>query len=234
MVDLSVIIPINKEDNLIELHRSITEAVRHKIGSYEIILVNDGSKDRTAGILSELAAVDKSVKVIQFKMSYGLTAAVWAGMRKSEGKLIALMDADSGTDPRDIFKLMPYIGKVDFVNGTRVEREGTLLRRLSSSRMGHTLLNWLTGDNRNDTGSPLKLMKREVADSYHLYNGMHRYLPTLASMNGYRVMEVVVSRRERKLGMIKLGVMNRALVWLMDAIVIEWLKRRVVRYQIHE
>ncbi|MBM7568622.1 glycosyltransferase family 2 protein [Paenibacillus sacheonensis] len=232
MVKLSIVAPIyNEEENILLLHEAITNAVTGKVESYEIVLVNDGSRDRSASILTELAERDPAVKVIHFTKNCGQTAAIYAGMKESKGELVALIDADLQTDPRDIFKLMPYIPNMDFVNGKRVKRQDNIVKKVSS-RVGNGVRNWLTGDEIYDTGCPMKLMKREVADSYYLYEGMHRFLPTLAKINGFKVIEIAVSHHERQHGVSKYGVFNRAFVGLMDAIVIGWLRKRVIRYQI--
>lgn len=220
-----MVVPIyNEEGNIRELHKSITDAVQDKVDSYEIVLVDDGSKDRTALILDEVARSDKSVKVIHFEKHCGQTAAVWAGIRQSRGELVALMDADLQSDPRDIFRLMPFIGRVDFVNGKRENRKDTFLKRISSW-IGSGVRNWLTGERIQDSVSPLKLMRREVADSFFLYNGMHRFLPTLAKMNGFTVIEVTVTHQERKHGHSKYGVLSPAITGFVDAAVIGWLKK---------
>ncbi len=232
MVKLSIVAPIyNEEENVRALHRAITDAVRGRVDSYEIVLVNDGSKDRSEALLNELADEDPAVNVIHFSQNRGQTAAIYAGLKHSAGELVALIDADLQTDPNDIFTLMPYLEQVDFVNGKRVDRRDTLVKKVSS-RVGNGIRNWLTGDEIYDTGCPMKLMKREVADSYYLYEGMHRFLPTMAKMNGFKVMEVAVAHRERQHGVSKYGVLNRAFVGLMDAIVIGWLRKRVIRYDI--
>lgn len=232
MIRLSIVAPIyNEEENIHLLHQAITNAVQSKVDSYEIVLVNDGSRDRSASLLDELAATDPHVKVVHFLRNCGQTAAIYAGMKESSGELVALIDADLQTDPRDIFKLMPYIPNMDFVNGKRVRRKDTFIKKVSS-RVGNGVRNWLTGDKIYDTGCPMKLMKREVADSYYLYEGMHRFLPTLAKINGFKVIEIAVSHQERQHGVSKYGVFNRAFVGLMDAIVIGWLRKRVIRYQI--
>lgn len=120
MINLSVIVPIyNKEEQIIELYRSITAAVKDKAGSYEIVMVDDGSRDRSAAILDELATGDKAVKVIHFERHCGETAAVSTGLKQSGGGLIVLMEGGQQGDPRDIVLLMPFINKVDFVNGRR-------------------------------------------------------------------------------------------------------------------
>lgn len=232
MVKLSVVAPIyNEEDNILELHQNITEALQDRIGSYEIVLVDDGSRDRSAGILDELARSDKAVKVIHFERHCGQTAAVWAGLKQSGGELVALMDAGLQSDPRDIFSLMPFIDRVDFVNGKRMKGKESLLTMLAA-QIGDGVRNGLTGEHIHDSASPLKLMRREVADSFHLYKGMHRYLPTLAKMNGYRVIEVSVSHRKRKHGASKYAFFYHIFTGFIDALVIGMLKKRVIRYRI--
>jgi dolichol-phosphate mannosyltransferase len=232
MTHLSVIAPIyNEEGNIYDLYLNITDALKERIEKYEIVLVNDGSRDQSAALLNEIAGMDPAVKVIHFEKNYGQTAAIWAGIKNSKGDLIALMDADLQTDPQDIFRLMPFIGRIDFVNGKRVDRKDTWLKKISS-RVGNGVRNWITGDTIYDTGCPMKLFKREVADSLYLYNGMHRFLPTIAKMNGFSVIEVSVTHQERKHGKSKYGVWNRAYVGFMDAIVIGWLKKRIILYRI--
>lgn len=232
MVQLSVVSPVyNEEGNIRELHQSITDALKGKVNSYEIVLVDDGSRDKSALILDELARSDKAVKVIHFEKHCGQTAAVWAGMRQSQGEWVALMDADLQSDPRELFRLMPFIGRVDFVNGKRESLQVPLFKRISSL-IGNRARNWLTGERIQDSASPLKLMKREVADSFHLYNGMHRFLPTLAKMNGFTVIEVTVTHRARRHGKSKYGVLNPAITGFIDAVLIGWLKKKVIHYRI--
>lgn len=232
MINLSVVVPVyNEEEQIIELYRSITAAVKDMAGSYEIVMVDDGSRDRSAAILDELAAGDKAVKVIHFERHCGETAAVSAGLKQSAGELIVLMDGGLQGNPRDIVRLMPFINKVDFVNGRRSDAKASLLTRIPA-QLGNLLRNWLTGEQIRDSESPLKLMTREVADSFHLYNGMHRYLPTLARMNGFSVIEVSVTYRKRKRKSIKRPPGIQLVTGLLDVMVICMLKRRVVRYRI--
>lgn len=232
MIELSVIAPIyNEEESLGALYDAVTDALQGKIEHYEIILVNDGSVDRSGPLLDELAEQDPRVRVLHFAANCGQTAAVWAGMRSAAGRYVALIDADLQTDPNDIFTLMPYMSEYDFANGMRVTRRDSLVKKVSS-RVGNGVRNWLTGDTIYDTGCPMKLFKLEVAQSFYLFNGMHRFLPTLAKMNGFKVIEVGVNHRERRYGVSKYGVLNRAFVGLMDAIVVRWLKKRTIKYEI--
>ncbi|WP_438492150.1 glycosyltransferase family 2 protein [Paenibacillus sp. IHBB 3054] len=233
MTRLSVVAPVyNEEGNIYDLYLSITNALKEKVESYEIVLVNDGSRDRSAVLLNEIAQMDEAVKVIHFEKNYGQTAAIWAGIKNSTGELIALMDADLQTDPRDIFRLMPFIERIDFVNGKRMNRKDTMLKKISS-RIGNGIRNWITGDSIYDTGCPMKLFTREVADSFHLYNGMHRFLPTLAKMNGFSVLEVTVTHQRRKHGVSKYGILKEGCTGFMDAMVIGWLKKRGIMYHVN-
>ncbi|MFB7140721.1 glycosyltransferase family 2 protein [Gottfriedia sp. NPDC056225] len=232
MTKLSVVAPIyNEEENIKNLYQSITNAVKDKVKEYEIILVDDGSKDNSANLLEQLSKADSHVKPIYFEKNCGQTAALWAGMRQAKGEYISLIDADLQTDPHDILTLMPYMKEYDFANGMRLKRRDTYIKKISS-RIGNGVRNKLTNDIIYDTGCPMKLMKREVAQSLYLHEGMHRFLPTLAKMNGFNVIEVEVSHREREYGVSKYGVFNRAFVGLMDAVVIGWLKKRVIQYKI--
>lgn len=232
MVELSVVVPIyNEKENLLRLYSAITSALQDAIEDYEIILVNDGSTDGSTEQINHITKLDSKVKAIHFEWNCGQTAAIFAGMKNSLGRYLALIDADLQTDPNDILTLITYMDDYDFANGMRVSRQDTWLRKISS-KIGNGVRNWITGDKVYDTGCPMKLFKRSVADSYFLYEGFHRFLPTLARMNGFRVVEVPVRHQEREFGTSKYGVFNRAFVGLMDAIVIGWLRKRMIRYKV--
>ncbi|RUS47295.1 glycosyltransferase family 2 protein [Cohnella sp. AR92] len=232
MMELSVVVPIyNERDDLIRLYFAITGALNPHLEDYEIVLVNDGSTDGSGPQLDKLAESDAKLRVIHFEKNCGQTAAIAAGLKAAEGRYVALMDGDLQTFPEDIIKLLPYMKEYDFANGTRVNRKDTLVKKVSS-KVGNGVRNKITGDRIQDTGCPMKLFKREVAQSFTLYEGFHRFLPTLARMNGFSVVEVPVGHRERTSGTSKYGVLNRAFVGLMDAIVIGWLRKRKINYQI--
>lgn len=229
---LSVVVPIyNERDGLARLCGAINIALEGKIEPYEIILVDDGSTDGSGPELDRLAEEDSRIRVFHFERNCGQTAATAAGLKKARGQYVALMDGDLQTYPEDILVLMPYMERFDFANGTRVRRRDTWLKKVSS-KIANGIRNWITGDRIQDTGCPMKLFKREVAESFHLYEGFHRFLPTLARTNGYSVVEVPVGHRERIAGSSKYGVLNRLFVSLMDAIVIGWLRRRAIQYRI--
>lgn len=231
-LELSVVVPIyNERDDLIRLYFAITDALNEKIGPFELVLVDDGSTDGSGAELDKLAASDSRIRVVHFERNCGQTAAISAGLKAAEGKYVAIMDGDLQTFPEDILVLMGYMDRYDFANGTRVRRQDTWLKKISS-KIGNGVRNWITGDRVQDTGCPMKLFKREVAKSFYLYEGFHRFLPTLARMNGFSVVEVPVGHRERVSGTSKYGVLNRAFVGFMDAIVIGWLRKRTIRYSV--
>ncbi|WP_168122927.1 glycosyltransferase family 2 protein [Paenibacillus sp. HB172176] len=229
---LSVVVPIyNEELNISHLHKAITDALQDKVESYEIVLVNDGSKDGSEREMERIAEEDPHVKPLHFVENCGQTAAIYAGIKHASGEFIATMDGDLQTDPEDILTLLAYMDEYDFANGMRTRRHDTFVKKISS-RVGNGVRNFITGDQIYDTGCPMKVFKRQVGESYALYEGFHRFLPTLARMNGFQVIEVPVRHREREFGTSKYGVLNRAFVGLMDAIVIGWLRKRVIRYSI--
>lgn len=229
---LSVVVPIyNERGDLQRLYDAVSGALRGAIDPYEIILVDDGSTDGSPAELDRLAEADSRICVLHFERNCGQTAAIAAGLKRARGKYVALMDGDLQTYPEDILVLMTYMDRFDFANGTRVRRKDTWLKKISS-RIANGIRNRITGDRIQDTGCPMKLFKREVAESFHLYEGFHRFLPTLARTNGFSVIEVPVGHRERVAGTSKYGVLNRVFVSLMDAIVIGWLRKRTIHYRI--
>lgn len=230
MIELSVVVPIyNEEENIRLLYETIINSMRGQLEHFEIILVNDGSTDGSFQILENIARQDTRVHIIHFEKNYGQTTAIFAGMKKAAGKYIALMDADLQTNPVDIFTLYPYLDEYDFINGRRKIRQDSFVKKISS-KIGNSIRNFITNDSIQDTGCPMKLFKSELTNSLFLFEGMHRFLPTLAKMNGYSVIEIPVSHTKRKFGTSKYGILNRAFVGLLDTFVIGWIKKRQIKY----
>lgn len=231
-MEISIVVPVyNEEENIELLYESIISAMRNHIEHFEIILVNDGSTDTSPQKINTLVKNDSRVHAIHFIQNYGQSAAILAGMKKGTGTYIALIDADLQTDPKDIFTLLPYLIEFDFVNGKRKKRQDSFIKKISST-IGNTIRNFITNDTIEDTGCPMKLFKQEIIGSFFLFKGMHRFLPTLAKINHYKVIEVPVTHRKRKYGISKYGILNRGLVGLMDAFMIGWIKKRSVHYHI--
>ena len=234
MERISVIAPIfNEKENIVRLITKIEETLKKRFLSYEIILIDDGSTDGSGELLDEEANKNGHIKVAHFTKNKGQTAALDAGFKIATGDLIVTMDADLQTNPEDIYTLLPYIEKYDMVNGMRESREDGLKRKISSL-VGNGVRNFVTGDNIKDTGCPLKLFKKEVVKSFYLFEGMHRFLPTLAKINGFSVIEIPVRHYDREFGTSKYGIFNRLFKGLKDAFAVRWMEQRKLNYKIKD
>lgn len=231
MKQISVIAPIfNEEENIVRFIEKTELALKKNFKTYEIILINDGSTDNSKSILDEQMKKNNSIKGYHFTKNNGQTAALAAGFDRCQGDLVVTMDSDLQTDPEDIYVLLPYLKNYDMVNGRRATREDGVAKKLQS-KIGNGMRNIITIDNIKDTGCPLKVMKREVAKSYKLFEGMHRFLPTLAKINGFEVMEVPVRHYDRKFGVSKYNAFNRVFRGLKDAFAVRWMKSRMINYK---
>ena len=231
---ISVVAPIyNEKDNIKRFIDKVEEAVKKGFESYEIVLVDDGSTDGSHETLDEEAKKNGHLKVLHFTKNNGQTAALDAGFKHCTGDLVLMMDSDLQTDPNDLYLLLGYLDNYDMVNGRRETREDGFMRKLSSF-IGNTVRNFITNDNIKDTGCPLKLFKKKVVESFYLFEGMHRFLPTLAKINGFKVVEVPVRHYDREFGVSKYGVFNRLFKGLKDAFAVRWMKTRKLKYVIEK
>lgn len=231
-IDISVVAPVfNERENLKILTEKIAQAMINRFSSFEIVYIDDGSTDGSSELLDALAKEHAYVKVYHFTRNNGQTAAFTAGFDKARGELVLTLDADMQVDPADVERLLPLINEYDLVCGVRAERQDTIVKKVSSF-IGNGVRNWLTHETIQDTGCPLKLFKKEVVKSYYLFEGMHRFFPTLAKMNGFRVTEVPVNHFPRQFGKSKYGVWNRVWKGLKDALAVRWMQKRKIRYEI--
>src|SRR5690242_6959089 len=224
---LSVVFPVyNEEENIPILLEEIAAALRGQPWSYEMVAVDDGSSDRSLEILRRSRAKYSTLRVLTFEKNSGQTAALDAGWRAARGKYVVSLDADLQNDPADIPAMIRRLeeSKSDMVIGVRVNRQDTWARKVQS-RIGNGVRNWITGDQITDTGCSLKLVKREAIDRVALYTGMHRFLPTLVRLRGYKVIEMPVNHRARRFGVSKYGAMNRAMRGLVDCLAVRWMSK---------
>jgi dolichol-phosphate mannosyltransferase len=234
--DLSVVFPVfNEEENLPILMGEITRALGGTPWSYEVIAVDDGSRDNSLLVLDELRAVHPQLRVLTFTKNSGQTAALDAGWRAARGRYVISLDADLQNDPADIPGMVHKLEEsgVDMVIGVRVNRHDTWSRRMQS-KIGNGVRNWLTHDQVTDTGCSLKLVKREAVEKVKLFTGMHRFLPTLVRLQGYKVNEMPVNHRARQFGVSKYGAMNRAFRGLVDCLAVRWMGSRLLKYEVSE
>ena len=234
--DLSVVFPVyNEEENVPLLLREIAAALEGKGWSYEIVAVDDGSKDRSLEVLRESRKDYPSLRVLRLAKNSGQTAALDAAWRAARGRLVVSLDADLQNDPADIPRMMQKLEEsgADMVIGVRVNRRDTWSRKMQS-KIGNGVRNWITGDRITDTGCSLKLVKKEAVDRVRLFTGMHRFLPTLVRYAGYRVVEMPVNHRPRQFGESKYGAMNRAFRGLADCFAVRWMGKRMLNYEVRE
>jgi len=234
--DLSVVFPVfNEEENVPILLEEIAAAMRGQPWSYEMVAVDDGSVDRSLAVLQQARAKYPNLRVLTFEKNSGQTAALDAAWRAAKGNYVVSLDADLQNDPADIPMMMRTLKEsgADMVIGVRVNRQDTFARKLQS-RIGNGVRNWITGDRITDTGCSLKLVKRDAIDRIALYNGMHRFLPTLVRMRGRKVIEVPVNHRARRFGVSKYGAMNRAARGLVDCLAVRWMSKRMLNYKLKD
>ena len=199
--DISIVIPLRDEaENVVPLHRELTDVLDQLDVSYEVILVDDGSIDGTFEQLAGVQARDPKVKVIRFTRNFGQTAAFAAGFAEARGGYIVTLDGDLQNDPRDIPQMLALARRKDIVSGWRRKRKDNFFTRYLPSATANWLLGLVTGVRLHDNGCSLKVYRAKVVKPLKLRPGLHRYLPAIASQLGGRVAEVEVNHRPRQHG----------------------------------
>lgn len=234
--DLSVVIPVyDEEENLGPLWDELRSVLIGLRVEFEVVFVDDGSRDRSAEIIRGFHDADPRARLVQLKANAGETAATDAGLKAARGRWVVTMDADLQNDPHDIPALLSPLDQWDCVTGWRVDRAAgdDWLRRLSS-RVANRVRNAISDESIQDSGCTFRAFRRECVRGLVLYRGFHRFIPTLLRMRGYRVVEVPVRHRPRRFGQSKYGVMNRAFVAFVDLLVVRWMKQRLLRYEVAE
>jgi glycosyltransferase involved in cell wall biosynthesis len=223
-LDISVVVPVlNEEENLPILHQRLTEALAGNGYSYEIIIVDDGSTDRSFNVMQALQARDDHLRIVRFRRNYGQTAAFAAGFDRALGDVVITLDADLQNDPADIPALIAKIAEgYDVVSGWRVDRQDRFLDRRLPSMVANRLIGWTTGVHIHDYGCSLKAYRRDVLTDVRLYGELHRFIPALAHAAGARVTEVPVSHHPRRYGKAKYGL-SRTLRVILDILAVRFL-----------
>jgi glycosyltransferase involved in cell wall biosynthesis len=233
-IELSLVLPVHDEvESLPVLWPEVEQALWELAGPAEVIFVDDASTDGSTALIRDLVARDKRVRLLRFARHAGLTAAFLAGFGAARGRLVATMDTDLQNDPRDLAVLFAHLDGADAVTGWRRDRHDPWLKRMSS-KVGNAVRNALTGDPVHDSASSLKIMRRECLAAIPPFQGMHRFIPTLLRIAGYRVLEVPVHHRARRFGRSKYGVRNRARSTFEDVLAVRWMMDRRLRYEVAE
>ncbi|MPY88097.1 MAG: glycosyltransferase [Luteitalea sp.] len=224
MPDLSVIVPVFDESpNLQTLHEELDAALTAWGRPYELVFVDDGSRDDSFAVLTRLQARDAHVRIIQFRRNFGQTAAFSAGIAHARGRIIVTADGDLQNDPQDIPALVAKLEEgYDIVCGWRKNRKDTWLTRRVPSMIANKLISRATGVDLHDYGCSLKAFRAEVVKPLRLYGEMHRFIPAIASELGVRVTEVVVNHRPRRAGESKYGLARTVRV-VLDLVTVKFL-----------
>lgn len=226
---LSVVVPLyNEEANVRPLVRAVREALEGE--DWELLLVDDGSRDDTASVAGDVCRRDGRLRLIRLARNYGQTAAMQAGFDGARGEVVVSMDGDLQNDPSDIPRLLGEMEEgYDLVTGYRVDRKDRLLTRKIPSWMGNWLIARITGVSIRDNGCSLKAYRRSLLDQLHLYSELHRYIPAVAAGTAAaKITEVPVSHHPRRRGESKYGLSRtwRVLVDLLTVAMIRWFRDR--------
>jgi glycosyltransferase involved in cell wall biosynthesis len=229
-LDLSLIVPIYNEEESIDLLLPRLFAVLDPLlRRFEIIAVNDGSRDRSLERLRAAALLRPEVKIVNFRRNYGQTAAIMAGIDHASGEIIVAIDADLQNDPDDIPALLARLDEgFDVVSGWRQQRQDAPIRRNLVSRIANRLISRISGVALSDYGCTLKAYRREVIKDVRLYGEMHRFIPIYAAWQGARVTELPVRHHPRQYGRSKYGL-ERIVKVLLDLMVVKFLDRHFVK-----
>jgi glycosyltransferase involved in cell wall biosynthesis len=228
--NLSVVIPIyNEEENIPPLLEQLQSALKRLNLRYEIIAVDDGSRDNGAALLKRYATEIPELKIVRLRRNSGQAAAIMAGLEHATGEIIVTIDADLQNDPDDIGKLVAKLNEgFDVVSGWRKDRQDHPLRRNFTSRIANRLISRISGIHLHDFGCTLKAYRRSIIRDVRLYGEMHRFIPIYAHWLGARVTEIEVKHHPRRFGYSKYGL-ERIIKVMLDLLVVAFLDRYLAK-----
>ena len=207
-MDLSIVIPFyNEEDSIQPLYKAVTDAMAKLSYTYELILVDDGSRDNTVNKMIEIAKTDSRLKVVKLKKNYGQTTGLHAGFQNAIGKYIVTMDGDLQNDPADIGNMMEKLGEGnDICLGWRENRKDSTFSRFLPSKIANWLVRTVTGIPVKDNGCAIRSYKAETINKFPMYSEMHRLLPVINALTGASFTQIPVKHHARKFGESKYGL----------------------------
>jgi dolichol-phosphate mannosyltransferase len=225
-IDISVVIPVyNEEENLMPLLDELFPILRESGKGFEVICIDDASKDNSFSVLEGIKKVYAELRIVRHKLNCGESAAEATGFAHAKGDVIVTIDGDQQNDPADIPLLLEALDHADAVCGVRRKREDDWVKRISS-KIANGFRNWATKDAVSDAGCTFRALKRNALKEIPVFNGMHRFLPTLLRLQGFTVTEVSVNHRPRTRGESKYGIGNRMFRGLIDCFAMIWWRRR--------
>lgn len=223
-MDVTIVIPVyNEEENVTRLIPKITNVMKKRTEEWEILIVDDGSTDKSYELLLEMKKDVEQLRLIKFKTNFGQTAALAAGFRYARGEIIITMDADLQNDPEDIPALLEKMAeKYDVVSGWRKDRKDPFINRRLPSIMANWLISRITKVYLHDYGCTLKAYRKCILDNFQLYGELHRFIPALTSWSGARITEIPVNHHPRLYGTSKYGI-GRTFKVILDLITVKFL-----------
>ncbi len=223
-LDLSLVVPVyNEEDNILPLYHRVVEALDPHGLAFEIILVDDGSQDRSLARLRELVELDVRVVVVELRRNFGQTAAMAAGIDEAKGEYVVTIDADLQNDPGDIPLLLERAREgFDIVSGWRKDRKDDFVSRTLPSQIANRVISSVTGTHLHDYGCTLKVYRRDALKGLNLYGEMHRFLPALVARHGAKIDEIPVRHHPRLHGVSKYGI-GRTFKVILDLFTVKFL-----------
>jgi len=233
-VEFSLVVPVyNEQDVVPELLRRVGAALKQIGKPFEVILIDDGSTDNTPKLLADAKQTMPWLRVLRMQRNSGQSAAMTAGFKAARGAIIGTIDGDLQNDPEEIPRLLPMLEGYDMITGWRQKRKDTFFRRIQT-RLANRIRNWISQETIQDSASSLKIYRRHCVDGLYMFNGAHRFMPTLVKMRGYTVLETPVKHSARFAGTPKYGFRNRALRAGLDLLAVRWMKSRYLRYAVTE
>lgn len=233
-IDLSIVIPIkNERDNLPLLMNDLRKALAGRPETFEVIFVDDGSTDDSFDVMLKLQQEYPEIRILRFDRNYGKTPALSAGFARARGEVIVIMDGDRQNDPADIPNFLEAIRDCDIVCGYRRKRLDSRWR-LIQSRIANRIRQAFTHDGVRDSGCGYQALRRSCLTRIHLFGGMHRFLPCLFQMEGFRFRQIPVLHHPRTAGVSKYPFWQRLRRSTLDLLAVRWMLHRRVRYTISD
>lgn len=228
----SVVIPLkNEQENISDLVHELEPIMVSLKSPWELLCIDDGSTDDTLKILQKLSAEKPYLRILAFDRNYGQSCAFDAGFRNAKGEWVITLDGDRQNDPADIPALLIKTTDADLVCGRRVNRRDPWHKKITS-KLANFIRSRLCHDHINDTGCSLKVYRTACFKNIKMFKGMHRFLPALFLIEGFRVTEVPVNHRERLKGKTKYNLFNRSFNTIADLLAVRWMLKRHVNYKI--
>ncbi len=231
-ITYSLLIPLKDEEgNIRDLIDELEPVMQSLQKPWELLCIDDGSTDQTPAILREIALSKPYLRIITFKRNFGQSSAFAAGFKLARGEFIITLDGDRQNDPADIPKLLAAMDDCDMACGSRKRRRDNWWRRIVS-RSANAIRRRVCRDGMIDNNCSLKVYRASCLHKIKMYEGMHRFLPALFIIEGFRIKEIPVNHRERQRGNSKYNILNRGLNTIFDLVAVFWMRRRHLRYEI--